>query len=89
MLNHSVTPSARASARPVSVLLVIGATFFAACQGGEKSPEATDTAAPQVTAAAPAGFDPSTITPAMIALGDSLFLQLQHLFGTQSLGVLR
>lgn len=73
MLNHSATPFSRASARPVSLLLAIGATLFAACQGGDKSPKAADAATPEVAAAQPAGFDPSTISPGMIALGDSLF----------------
>lgn len=45
-----------------------------ACGGGEKN-AVTDTAAPANPAdtAVPAGFDPSTITPALVALGDSVF----------------
>ncbi|HEX6317144.1 MAG TPA: hypothetical protein VFZ73_19875, partial [Gemmatimonadaceae bacterium] len=45
-----------------------------ACGGGDQRPAGdTATAAPSPAATAPAGFDPTTITPAMIALGDSVF----------------
>ena len=63
--------------RPLSTLtsLALLATFAAACGGGgEAKPESgTPEAAPAAAPAAEAKLDPATITPQMLALGDSLF----------------
>lgn len=49
-------------------------SYLAACGGGKDvAADSSSAAAPAAPAAATASFDPSTITPAMIALGDSLF----------------
>jgi len=53
--------------------LVILATFAAACGGGEAKPEAAAAADAPAAPAAAASLDPATITPQMLALGDSLF----------------
>ncbi len=44
-----------------------------ACGGGGETSSDTAAAAPEPVPAATASFDPATITPAMLALGDSLF----------------
>ena len=51
-------------------LPVIAALVAVACGGGE--PKATDSSA-AAPSAAQVSFDPTTITPPMLALGDSLF----------------
>lgn len=54
--------------------LVILAAFTAACGGGgEAKPEAAPAAEAPAAPAAAASLDPATITPQMLALGDSLF----------------
>ncbi|MFN8665890.1 MAG: c-type cytochrome [Gemmatimonadaceae bacterium] len=53
--------------------LVILAAFAAACGGGEAKPEAAAAADAPAAPAAAASLDPATITPQMLALGDSLF----------------
>lgn len=56
--------------RRITLLSALAAVTLAAC-GGEKSPDAgAGQAAPQVAAVS---FDASKITPAQIALGDSIF----------------
>jgi len=62
--------------------LVIGA--LACGGGGEQSSASTPAATPATSAPAAAGFDPATITPAMIALGDSIFHGLVALGPCQS-----
>lgn len=60
------------AAHPMVLALV---AWVMACGGGDQPPSgesATPSAAPPGVAAA-AGFDPATITPAMLALGDSVF----------------
>jgi len=54
--------------------MLIPAILLAACGGGDSAPAAS--ASGGTSAATPvvqASFDPSTITPAMVALGDSIF----------------
>ena len=55
-----------------SIRFVLPVLFVvAACGGGEQKAADASGAAPAATA--PASLDPSTITPQMLALGDSLF----------------
>ena len=64
--------------------LAVGAVTMLACGGGgEQAPAAGGTAGGS-SAAAAASFDPATITPAMIALGDSIFHGLVALGPCQS-----
>lgn len=53
-------------------LLLIPVVLLAACGGGDSAP-ADSGSGSAATPVAQASFDPSTITPAMVALGDSLF----------------
>lgn len=54
--------------------LALVATLAAGCGGGsEGKPDATPAADAAPSAAAAASLDPATITPQMLALGDSLF----------------
>jgi len=54
-------------------LVLVSLVLAAAC-GGDKGAATADSSATTAAApAAPASFDPSTITPGMLALGDSLF----------------
>lgn len=46
---------------------------IAACGGGEASSSGSSGAASAAPAATVASFDPASITPAMVALGDSIF----------------
>lgn len=46
---------------------------FVACGGNHDDAEQKESAEPEHAPAAVASFDPATITPAMLALGDSLF----------------
>lgn len=54
-------------------LSLLSALLLAACGGGDAAPASNSAAAPAATPVAKASFDASTITPAMIALGDSIF----------------
>lgn len=54
------------------VLLIVPFVLMAACGGGDSAPAASGSAA-AASPVAQASFDPSTITPAMVALGDSIF----------------
>lgn len=55
-------------------LVLIGTVTLAACGGAEANEETSEAKASAEHASAQvASFDPSTITPAMIALGDSIF----------------
>lgn len=58
------------TSRPIALLIV--ALALVACGGGGEQSAESD-AAPEPAPAAAASFDPATITPAMLALGDSLF----------------
>lgn len=53
-------------------LLLIPVVLLAACGGGDSAPAASGTGSAP-TPVVQASFDPSTITPAMVALGDSIF----------------
>ncbi len=70
-----LTRSGRAPA--ASTALVASALLFAAACGGDASRSdgegSGEAGGAKEVAAASASFDPATITPAMIALGDSLF----------------
>jgi mono/diheme cytochrome c family protein len=54
-------------------LSLFSVLLFAACGGGDSAPAATGGSAAPATSVAKASFDASSITPAMIALGDSIF----------------
>lgn len=72
----------RAARMTAAGLVVIGVM---ACGGGGEQAPADASASPGAAApAAAAGFDPATITPAMIALGDSIFHGLVALGPCQS-----
>ncbi|MBL0169505.1 MAG: c-type cytochrome [Gemmatimonadaceae bacterium] len=53
-------------------LVLVSFVLAAAC-GGDKGAAPADSSTTAAAPAAPASFDPSTITPGMLALGDSLF----------------
>lgn len=55
----------------IQSLIVAAAFALAACGGGDAKPAAPSGATK--VPAAPASWDPSTITPAQVALGDSIF----------------
>ncbi len=56
------------TARPLMLLIAL-----AACGGGNEAASDSSAAPAAEAPAAAASFDPATITPAMLALGDSLF----------------
>jgi mono/diheme cytochrome c family protein len=55
--------------------VLIVPALLAACGGGDKAPEssASSSPAPAAQVAKAVSYDPASITPAMIALGDSIF----------------
>lgn len=60
----------------LSVLVLVSVTAVAACGGGDQAASessASSGAASASNDASKVSWDPSTITPAMIALGDSIF----------------
>lgn len=61
--------------RPALLLVIpaLAVTFAAACGDKAANDTPANGAAETAVAATPAGFDPTTITPGMLALGDSLF----------------
>jgi mono/diheme cytochrome c family protein len=65
----------RGTTAAVYVLAAALVAGIMACGGGEQpaSGDSAPAAAAPPPAAADAGFDPATITPAMLALGDSVF----------------
>ena len=73
MIRRSRKSPTRTIGALITPMLTIGAALLAACGAQDKSTDASDAAVPQAVAAQPAGFDPTSITPTMIALGDSLF----------------
>jgi mono/diheme cytochrome c family protein len=54
-------------------LFLVTILLLTACGGGDSAPAASGSSAAPATPVAQASFDPSTITPAMVALGDSIF----------------
>jgi len=54
-------------------LSLFSVLLIAACGGGDSAPAASGGSAASATPVAKASFDASSITPAMIALGDSIF----------------
>lgn len=64
--------------------MAVGAVTLLACGGGGEQAPASGAGGSGAAAAAPASFDPATITPAMIALGDSIFHGLVALGPCQS-----
>lgn len=44
-----------------------------ACGGGDSAPASSSSAAPAAQVASAVSYDPAKITPAMVALGDSIF----------------
>jgi mono/diheme cytochrome c family protein len=54
-------------------LLVLPVALLAACGGGDASSAASAAGGRTATPVAQASFDPASITPAMVALGDSIF----------------
>ncbi|MCC6930797.1 MAG: cytochrome c [Gemmatimonadaceae bacterium] len=59
--------------RTLSSLVILTAIVAACGGGGEAKPEETPAADAPAAPAAAASLDPATITPQMLALGDSLF----------------
>lgn len=55
--------------------VLIVPALLAACGGGDKASDASSsgTPAPAAQVASAASYDPASITPAMVALGDSIF----------------
>lgn len=54
-------------------LFLVTILLLTACGGGDSAPAASGGSAAPATPVVQASFDPSSITPAMVALGDSIF----------------